>query len=333
MSNIIPFDGGTLPAYLKSPNAAALNADLMAHASSGFPSISIKGKVFAIVRDGERKILPNPKDPDSPATSIDVVMIKVNKGTSKVFYIKGYTEGEDAKPDCFSSEGVVPDASSLKPQATNCATCKQNQWGSRISEQGKKGKACSDSIRMAVAAPDALNDPMLLRVPAATIRAVGEYGSMLAKRGVPYNAVVTKISFDQDVATPKLLFKAIGFLGEDAVNEANSMISSDIVQNIIGVGGFSESEVAAEAPDAAESAVAAAKASSKEAVAKSKIVTADEVDAAVEAAEAEMQASEPVATPVATPVAAKAKPVAKAKPAPVEVDIDLDDLGDLNFDD
>jgi hypothetical protein len=323
MSNIIPFDGGTLPAYLKNKNAAAINADLIAHAASGgFPSISIKGKVFAIVRDGERKILPNPKDPDSPATSIDVVMIKVNKGTSKVFYAKGYTEGEDAKPDCFSSEGVVPDPSSVNVQAKACATCKNNQWGSRISEQGKKGKACADSIRMAVAAPDALNDPMLLRVPAASIRAIGEYGAMLAKRGVAYNAVVTKISFDQDVATPKLLLKAVGFITEAAVDESIEMASSDVVQNILGAGGFTASESAVDAPDVAETVVAAAKASSKEAVAKSKTVTADEVDAAVEAAEAE----------VATPVA-KAKPAAKAKPTPVEVDIDLDDLGDLNFDD
>jgi hypothetical protein len=92
--NLIPFESASLPAYLSGTDIAALNADLLSHAGGGFPVISIKGKVFAITRDGERNVLPNPKDPDSPATSIDVVMIKANKGTSKVFYMKGYDPKE-----------------------------------------------------------------------------------------------------------------------------------------------------------------------------------------------------------------------------------------------
>jgi hypothetical protein len=124
MSNIIPFDSGNLPAYLKAANRAVINDDLTAHAGTGFPVISIKGKVFAVVRDGDRNVLPNPNDPDSPATSIEVVLVKANKGTSKVFYAKGYQEGsENTKPDCFSNEGTKPDASIAVPQAKSCALC------------------------------------------------------------------------------------------------------------------------------------------------------------------------------------------------------------------
>ncbi len=55
--NIIPFDSGSsLPAFLKKVDIAALNADLTAHAGGGFPVISIKGKVFAVVRDGDREM-------------------------------------------------------------------------------------------------------------------------------------------------------------------------------------------------------------------------------------------------------------------------------------
>ena len=89
--NIIPFDGSkNLPAFLKQVDVAALNSDLTSHAGGGFPVISIKGKVFAVVRDGEREVLMNPLDPESAATSLDVVLLKANKGTSKVFYLKGY---------------------------------------------------------------------------------------------------------------------------------------------------------------------------------------------------------------------------------------------------
>jgi hypothetical protein len=238
MSTLIPFESGNLPSYLKNVDLSQFNNDLTAHASSGFPSLSIKGKVFAIVRDGERTILPNPKDPDSPATSIDAVLVKANKGTSKVFYANGYDEsGESKKPDCFSNDGVKPDASVEAPQSKGCALCPNNQWGSKVGDKGSsKGKACQDSVRMAIAAADMINDPMLLRVPPASIRALGEYGKMLDKRGVSYNMVVTKIGFDMESPTPKLTFKPVGLLSEDAYNEVQMVIASDTVQNILGSG-------------------------------------------------------------------------------------------------
>ena len=58
MSNIIPFDSGNLPAYLKAPNRVIANDDLTSHASAGgFPVMSIKGKNFTVVRDGDRTVL------------------------------------------------------------------------------------------------------------------------------------------------------------------------------------------------------------------------------------------------------------------------------------
>lgn len=311
--NIIPFDGGSknLPSYLKKVNVAELNADLTSHAGGGFPVISIKGKVFAVVRDGERKVLPNPKDPDSPATSIDVVLIKANKGTSKVFYMKGYNPetSEGQKPDCYSSDGIEPAADAKNPQAKKCATCPHNQWGSRITDKGAtKGKACSDTVRMAVAAAGQLNDPMLLRVPPASIKALGEYGQMLAKRGVGYNMVVTKVGFDMEAESPKLSFKPVGLLDDAAFAEVQETAASDLVRDILGAGPVTAVEAAAPA-EAVEVEEAP-----KPAVSKAKQVTAEEVTTAVEAAE-------------------KPAPKAKAKPAATVVE-DLEvELDGINFDD
>lgn len=305
--NIIPFDqAGKLPAFLKSFDIAALNADLTSHAGGGFPVISIKGKVFAVVRDGERVVLPNPKDPESPATSIDVVLLKANKGTSKVFYLKGYDpkDSEGAKPDCYSADGVAPAADAQNPQAKKCATCAHNQWGSRVTEKGAtKGKACSDTVRMAVAAAGQLNDPMLLRVPPASIKALGEYGQMLAKRGVGYSMVVTKVAFDQEAESPKLTFKPVGFLDDVGFAEVQEMVSSDLVQNILGSSAmateFQAPAVAAEAPE-----------------------------------EAPAQAAKPAAKAKPTPVKEDAPaPVAKAAPAAVVEDAIDFDLGGISFDD
>jgi hypothetical protein len=320
--NIIPFEGGAkLPAYLKQVDVAALNADLTAHAGGGFPVMSIKGKSFAVVRDGERKILTNPKDPDSPATSIEAVIVKANKGTSKVFYLKGYDpdSSEKQKPDCYSSDGVAPAADAKTPQSKKCATCPHNQWGSRITDKGaSKGKACSDTVRLAIAPGGQINDPMLLRVPPASIRALGEYGQMLAKRGVAYNMVLTRIGFDMEAESPKLTFKPVGLLDDASFEQVRDVMDSDLVRDITGgsmntaadaiaQAEVKESEAAAEV---AENAVAKAKTASK-----SKTVTDEEVQTAVAAAEKP------------APKAEKAKP----KPTPVE-DLDVD-LEGIDFDD
>lgn len=314
--NIIPFDSGSkLPAYLKQVDVATLNSDLTSHAGGGFPAISIKGKVFAVVRDGEREVLRNPKDPDSAATSLDVVLLKANKGTSKVFYLKGYNpeQSEGQKPDCYSPDGIAPAADAQNKQAKKCATCPHNQWGSRITEKGaSKGKACNDTVRMAVAAAGLLNDPMLLRVPPASIRALGEYGQTLAKRGVAYNMVVTKIAFDMDAESPKLTFKPVGFLDDAAYAEVQETVESDIVANILGAS-FNAVEAAPAAEDTEVPEEAPAPVAKPKPVAKPAPV------------EAEEEAPAPVAKP---------KPAAKAapKPAPVEDDLDLD-LDGISFDD
>ena len=303
--NIIPFDSSSnLPSFLKKVDVAALNSDLTAHAGGGFPVISIKGKVFAVVRDGEREIQMNPKDPDSAATSLNVVLLKANKGTSKVFYLKGYDKdtSEGQKPDCYSADGVEPAADAQNKQAKKCATCPHNPWGSRISEKGAtKGKACSDTVRMAVAPAGQLNDAMLLRVPPASIKALGEYGQMLAKRGVGYNMVVTKVGFDLQAESPKLTFAPVGLLDDAGWSEVQEMLDSDIVANILGASPVATETPAVEAPAEA----------------------APEQDEAPEEKPAPKAAAKP-----------KAEPKQKAEPKPVVVEDDLDlDLEGISFDD
>ena len=314
MSSLIPFESANLPAHLAGIDIKAFNADLTAHAGAGFPVISIKGKVFAIVRDGERIVLPNPKDPDSPATSIEVVLVKANKDKSKVYYIEKYDpNGSDKakKPDCYSTDGRLPAADSEHKQSTSCATCKWNAWGSAVNDKGvaTKGKACQDSVRMAVVPGGTLNDPMLIRVPPASITALGEYGQMLAKRGVAYNMVVTKISFDQEAESPKLMFKPMGFLSADDYATVKETLESKTVESIVG---------AASIFDGAEPA-----------------------DAPAEAPKAETPAPAPAPAPEPAPAPkpkAVAKPKAEPKPEPVkavpvvEEDPDLD-IDGIDFDD
>lgn len=296
MSQIIPFESGGIPAYLKAADVEQLNNDLLTHAGRGFPIISIKGKIFTVSRDGEKQTLMNPLDPSSPANRISMVIVKANAGTSKVYYQNGYVEGSDAKPDCFSNDGIRPDTSVEKPISKQCAACSKNQWGSKIGPDGRKGKACGDSVRIAVALPDNIEDPYFIRVPAASIRNLGELGKTLARKRVSYQMVVTEIGFDPTAATPLLTFKPVGFLEESQYKKVLEVAKGDVVQAILGSNAMVEET---ETPAAAAAPAPAPKPSPEPKV------TTDEVKAAVHKAEA---APEP-------------------KPEPVAAgDIDLDDL-------
>jgi len=307
MSNIIPFDGDNLPAYLKTANASETNADLMAHAGGGFPIISIKGKVFTLVKDGERTVLTKEVDGEKiAAPSIDVVLLKVNKGTSKVWYAGGYDENaENKKPDCFSNDGIRPDAQVDNPKSKTCALCPNNQWGSKISDSGSKGKACQDSVRMAVATADRINEPHLLRIPPASIRALGELGKVLEKRGgkrLAYNMVLTRVGFVMEEATPKLTFKAVGLLDDASYAQVQDVISTDTVQQILGL-----SFVNVDAPVAQE---------------EEEIPTVT----VTKAEEPKVEKPKPVEKP-------KAVKKVEPKPEPMEVEVPELNLDDLNFDD
>jgi hypothetical protein len=145
----------------------------------------------------------------------------------------------------------------------------------------------------------------LLRVPPASIKSLGEYGKMLAKRGVGYNMVVTRIGFDMESPTPKLTFKPTGLLSDAGYAQVQEVAVSDVVQSILGSDGIA--------------AAAAAEAAHDEELPTVEVKTA---------------APAPVVEKPKT--AAAPKPKAEPKPAPVaEAQVDIPDLNldDLNFDD
>lgn len=220
MADIIPFEqvSAGVPAFLQEQQ---YDNDMAAHASQSFPTISIKGKVFAVVDGGDRKVLPNPKDPDSPATRISVIIVKTSPFKSKTYYANGYNAdatGDAAKPTCFSNDGKTPDATAAEPQCKTCAACKWNVFGTSRGENGAvgKGKACSDFVRVVLCTADNLEKLYLLRVPPASIKALGAYGELLGQRKIPYQGVLTELSFDVEQATPHLVFRPLGFISDKA---------------------------------------------------------------------------------------------------------------------
>lgn len=238
MNQVIPFDQmSNLPAHFAGAGALALNDAAEEFASVKFPVVSIKGSRFHVSRDGEKTLIMRPKtnatDPDEPATYIEVTILNIQK--AKTFYEDGYVDGAAEKPDCFSNDGITPDSSVAAPQCSTCALCAQNAWGSGVNDKGEatKGKACSDVQRLAVAG-HGLDDPMMLRVPPASLKNLAEMSKLLSKKNIPINGVVTRVSFDTAASSPVMLFKPIGFLDAAGFAKAQSLMNDDLVLAIVG---------------------------------------------------------------------------------------------------
>ena len=330
MSNIIPLSGGnSLPAYLakRATMVSTINDDVPT-GGTGFPVLSIKGKVFTLVKDGERKVLTRADDPDEVLQNITLTVVRAN-AKSRVFYAKSYNEddAEGAKPDCYSSDSVAPMADSRNKQANKCALCPHAVWGS--GNEGK-GTACKVNTRLAVVDPDKVgvdgmegSEPYLLRIPAGSRQNFADIVKAAKARSIDYNMLALKVGFDKDAPSPKLTFKIIGLIGDSTYEKVNGLYADDTVLDIVGLAPVAAAAPALAAPvnaatendlDAALAAKRAITQAAKPKPAPAPVVTEDEIDAVVAA---------PAPAPVAEKPAVKAKPKAVAAPVAAE---EMDDL-------
>jgi hypothetical protein len=237
---IVKSDLGQMPAVMADLFKGAQQSigDLTQGVMAGFPTISYRGKVWRIRKGGEET---NYVDANGDAVqSLEFILVKANPIFSKVFYKATFEEGSTGKPDCWSADGVKPDANVLEPVCKTCAACPNNEWGSRISDTGKKGKKCADRRRVAVVGPQDLTtrgldcEKFLLHIPAGSLKGLSEFAEKVLKpKGIPYYAVVTRIGFDAAMAHPSLTFKATRFLTEPEARAILEIRDGDEVARIL----------------------------------------------------------------------------------------------------
>jgi hypothetical protein len=233
MSELILFENSTLPAHIARMFSGS-NEDLQGGLFATYPVISIKGKVFHIVVGDKRTLVCRPGT-DEPASSLEIVILKANPAKSKLYYADGYEEGAGVKPTCYSNDSKAPAADAQVKQSVSCQTCPRQVWGSKVTETGAKSRECTDSRRLAVAPLGRLDMPMLLRVPAASLTDLGLYAAALTNRKTPYSGVVTKLSFDHDVAHQKFVFKALRYLTVEETEAVLEVSQQEVIQSIAGL--------------------------------------------------------------------------------------------------
>jgi hypothetical protein len=217
----------TIPDHILARMQGRVSSAIMEQAKSGLssgdmvPRISLKGSRFRI-KDGDAETVLD-------STSIDVVIVGANTGMAKNYYAKAYDASAEATgPDCSSVDGIRPVADAPHPQSDTCAGCPMNVWGSKITPQGQKIKACSDSKRLAVVAADSVDGPVyMLTVTASVLKDFNTYLTQLARRGLAVEFVRTRLSFDSNASYPKLQFNMNGYLEAEQIDAVEKAATSE----------------------------------------------------------------------------------------------------------
>ena len=233
MTNIVPFNQAALPAFMQQL-AGAANINDQAAAGIGGESIdhiSIKGGRFHIIRAGQQ-----------PQTlelfTLRVIIVHANPGVTKAYYDTPWNPDQDAEaPPCSSDDGVTPRSDSPRPQCGTCAVCPQNQFGSKVNAQtGKESKACTDKKCIAIVTPGNEAGEMLrLQIPTMAMKDFGAF--LRGLPNVPYYAVVTEITFDTTVSYPKIKFRPVDYISEQAFPVVLARHTSDEAKMFAGVAG------------------------------------------------------------------------------------------------
>jgi hypothetical protein len=230
MANDLTISMNNLPAHVQARMGKSKLSEAMSGGLGGdsIPHISIKGGRFRVMEEGTETVLAT--------TTLKVAIVGINPRLSKTYYEGAWQQGEEAKaPDCFSLDGIKPDAQAAKPQNDVCANCPKNAWGSKRSPDGKDIKACTDQKRLAIVpAEDPKAGIYLLRVTPAALKSLNQYSKKLAQHNLPPEVVITNISFDTDASFPKLQFAYGGFLDEEVQEYVDSLIGTPEVLQITG---------------------------------------------------------------------------------------------------
>lgn len=258
MSNITIFEEQS---NLPTVRRESRRMDKMASSSSGgLRRIQLSnGRTFKRIVSGEQigKAVPN---------QLDVIVVDWLTEPSRKFYAGAYDPNAKATlPDCWSNDGVVPEAGAKNKQAPSCAACPKNVKGSG---SGGKGKACRYERRLAVlVAGDPSGDIYQIAIPGASLFSDNDgniygfegYKKFLMANGEALDTVVTRIIYDAEADTAKVGFKAVRHLTEteaDFVDAAQDDPATEAYTKltVAAVDGAKEEEPAKKKPLALESA-------------------------------------------------------------------------------
>lgn len=196
--------GNQLPAEMRELLVEDLKSDLARLGSTG---------------DGQAiRITPNKKFQFADDTTHDgpIDVIIVDFVYRNEYYTSTYNAKEIVPPTCFA---VAEDASMLTPsprspkvQVKEGMPCSSCQWDAYGTHPSGRGKACKNTIYLAVLPADATEKTKLrtVKVSPTGMSGFNAYTEKVGKLAqLPVYGVVTALSFDPNMSYPTLQFEAV----------------------------------------------------------------------------------------------------------------------------
>lgn len=155
------------------------------------------------------------------AHQLDVIIVDLLPEVSREFYAGEYDpDAKGTLPDCWSNDGITPEAKAKNKQAASCAKCPANVDGS--GNKGK-GRACRFKRRVAVlVVGDPSGEAYQMSFAAMSLFGKGtdnvhpfeSYRNFLRANGEALDTVVTRVMYDLEADTMKLKFQPVRHLTE-----------------------------------------------------------------------------------------------------------------------
>jgi hypothetical protein len=231
---IIPFQPGVIPSYIRSEGPTELTKNLLKQ-TFNVKRISIRGKVFRLIIGGE-EVAKNKQG------YLDVIVVNGAPSYNRTYYEGAYDPRAEqaAAPRCWSNDSKVPAPDVQEPMHDNCRDCPMNIKGSGNGDS----RACRIKQRIAVVlAVDPDSGVYLLEIPAASIFGKGQdnllpweaYVRYVASQQLGVDRLVTRITLDEDAETPRLLFTPVGYPPRELLSVLDEMGQSEDAKAAINI--------------------------------------------------------------------------------------------------
>lgn len=233
MSNLTIIDQN-LPDFLQTAGVSELTKQLAG--KSGVKRIVPKNGIFRKMVGGEEM--------GKVKGAINVVIVNASPKVGRIFYAKAWRpDAEPTAPDCFSNDGVTPDAGANNPQASACNDCPQNIKGSGMGNS----KACRYSRRIAMVLEEDFGTALEGEVYQMNLASkslfgdsVGDkthtfenYSKYLANNGKSIDHVVTQVSFNEENDNQSVLFTATRFINKNEYDVTSKVSARPEIQKMV----------------------------------------------------------------------------------------------------
>lgn len=242
MSELVLFDpnassSANLPAHLQGLGLGTTQS-LMAIIGDQLNRIGLKGCRF-------RQFVAGNEVGIWEENFLDVIIVAVVPTLSRIYYAGKFKQsGDNDPPTCYSPDNVAPPLDLATRQSDACATCPQNIKGSKVTDEGMETKACGYFRRLVVMLP---GDPTLYRIDVKAQGLFGDshdklnkyslndYAKFLNARGVDASLLVTRLTFDTDISTPKLLFSPTRYITQEEAADVQSFVNSKTLEDYLAI--------------------------------------------------------------------------------------------------